>query len=227
MKISDVLSEAQLRNPNSAFAQRQSARRAASTQQVAANRATPTQPAAPTTTASTQTTPTQPAAQVGAMKNTSGKKSGMASFLQGAGFDKSASAIRSYPGDQAEDGEYRGAEFFSGNPRRGAAAQSQNTDQEQNLQQPTAQQPTQPDQSQDQQQQTAQPQVQGSANLSNLFKNPTSFKAEWDKYVASKGGDNYKLISDPSMLNVLKHIWMRTGGTKVQENKKSARKSAK
>jgi hypothetical protein len=49
-----------------------------------------------------------------------------------------------------------------------------------------------------------------------LFKDPAVFKAEWDKYVASKGGEKYRLISDPEMLILLKNIWMRTGGTKVE-----------
>ena len=49
-----------------------------------------------------------------------------------------------------------------------------------------------------------------------LFKDPAVFKAEWDKYVASKGGEKYRLISDPEMLMLFKNIWMRTGGTKVE-----------
>lgn len=53
-------------------------------------------------------------------------------------------------------------------------------------------------------------------DAATAFKNPQIFKAEWDKYVANKGGDKYHLISDPAMLQVLKNIWMRMGGTKVE-----------
>ena len=49
-----------------------------------------------------------------------------------------------------------------------------------------------------------------------LFKDPAVFKTEWDKYVASKGGENYRLISDPEMLILLKSMWKRTGGTKAE-----------
>jgi hypothetical protein len=49
-----------------------------------------------------------------------------------------------------------------------------------------------------------------------MFKNPTAFKAEWDKFMASN--PNYKLIADPALLSGLKTMWMRTGGTKL-ENK--------
>lgn len=66
----------------------------------------------------------------------------------------------------------------------------------------------------DQTQTQAQPQTK-------LFSDPTAFKAEWDKYVASKGGEKYQLIADPAMLDVLKNIWMRTGGTKLAEGRRS------
>ena len=49
-----------------------------------------------------------------------------------------------------------------------------------------------------------------------LFKDPAVFKAEWDKYVASNGGEKYRLISDPEMLILLKSMWKRTGGTKAE-----------
>ena len=49
-----------------------------------------------------------------------------------------------------------------------------------------------------------------------MFKNPTAFKAEWDKFMESN--PTYKLIADPALLDVLKKMWMRTGGTKL-ENK--------
>ena len=48
----------------------------------------------------------------------------------------------------------------------------------------------------------------------SMFKDANKFKAEWDKFVSQNG--NYKLIADPRMLEVLKSIWMRTGGTKLE-----------
>lgn len=54
-----------------------------------------------------------------------------------------------------------------------------------------------------------------------VFKDPAAFKAEWDKFVASK--PNYKLIADPALLSVLKNMWMRSGGMKA-ESKKNKRK---
>ena len=54
-----------------------------------------------------------------------------------------------------------------------------------------------------------------------IFSDPAAFKTEWDKYVASKGGEKYQLIADPEMLDVLKNIWMRTGGTKLAEGRRS------
>lgn len=50
-----------------------------------------------------------------------------------------------------------------------------------------------------------------------MFKDPTAFKAEWDKFVASK--PNYRLIADPALLSVLKNMWMRTGGMKAESKK--------
>lgn len=50
-----------------------------------------------------------------------------------------------------------------------------------------------------------------------LFKDPAVFKAEWDKYVAAQS-QPYQLISDVRMLEVLKSMWMRTGGTKLAGN---------
>lgn len=47
-----------------------------------------------------------------------------------------------------------------------------------------------------------------------IFKDATAFKAEWDKLLASN--PTYKLISDPDLLSVLKNIWMKTGGTKLE-----------
>jgi len=47
-----------------------------------------------------------------------------------------------------------------------------------------------------------------------LFKDPALFKAEWDKYTAAQT-QPYQLISDPRMVEVLKDMWMRTGGTSV------------
>jgi hypothetical protein len=50
-----------------------------------------------------------------------------------------------------------------------------------------------------------------------MFKDPAAFKAEWDKFVASK--PNYKLIADPALLSVLKNMWMRSGGLKAESKK--------
>lgn len=47
-----------------------------------------------------------------------------------------------------------------------------------------------------------------------LFKDPTVFKAEWDKFIASN--PNFKLISDPALIAVLKKMWMQSGGTKLE-----------
>ena len=89
-----------------------------------------------------------------------------------------------------------------------------------------AQGQTQPGQAQP----TAQPataQAQPAASNSKIFSDPAAFKAEWDKYVASKSGTApYQLISDPAMLAVLKDMWMRTGGTNLKESKKNTRKAA-
>jgi len=59
------------------------------------------------------------------------------------------------------------------------------------------------------------------------FKDANAFKAEWDKYVAaqnahnkSKGMGEFKLISEPKLLAVLKSMWMQTGGTKTESAKK-------
>lgn len=77
--------------------------------------------------------------------------------------------------------------------------------------------------------QQAQPdaQAQPATNNSQIFADPAAFKAEWDKYVASKSATApYQLISDPAMLEVLKNMWMRTGGTNLKESKKITRKAA-
>ena len=50
-----------------------------------------------------------------------------------------------------------------------------------------------------------------------MFKDPAAFKAEWDKFVASK--PNYNLITDPALLAVLKNMWMRSGGLKAESKK--------
>jgi outer membrane biosynthesis protein TonB len=50
-----------------------------------------------------------------------------------------------------------------------------------------------------------------------MFKDPAAFKAEWDKFVASK--PNYNLITDPALLAVLKNMWMRSGGVKAESKK--------
>ena len=77
--------------------------------------------------------------------------------------------------------------------------------------------------------QQAQPgaQAQAATDNSQIFADPAAFKAEWDKYVASKSATApYQLISDPAMLEVLKNMWMRTGGTNLKESKKTTRKAA-
>lgn len=50
-----------------------------------------------------------------------------------------------------------------------------------------------------------------------MFRDPAAFKAEWDKFVASK--PNYNLITDPELLSVLKNMWMRSGGVKAESKK--------
>ena len=94
--------------------------------------------------------------------------------------------------------------------------------------QPGAQQ-AQPDAQAQPGAQQAQPdaQAQPATNNSQIFADPAAFKAEWDKYVASKSATApYQLISDPAMLEVLKNMWMRTGGTNLKESKKITRKAA-
>lgn len=55
-----------------------------------------------------------------------------------------------------------------------------------------------------------------------MFKDPASFKAEWDKFMSAN--PNFKLITDPELLSVLKNMWMRTGGTKTEsKNNKGTR----
>ena len=55
-----------------------------------------------------------------------------------------------------------------------------------------------------------------------MFKDPAAFKAEWDKFVASK--PNYKLIADPALLAVLKNMWMRSGGLKAESKKNKGKR---
>jgi len=55
-----------------------------------------------------------------------------------------------------------------------------------------------------------------------VFKDPNAFKAEWDKFVSS--AENYKLIADPKLLDVLKRMWMRAGGMRAEsKNNKGKR----
>lgn len=61
----------------------------------------------------------------------------------------------------------------------------------------------------------SQPQVEDPSYA--LFKDPAAFKAEWDKFIASSPG--YRLIADPDLLEALKQMWMRAGGTKVESKK--------
>ena len=77
-------------------------------------------------------------------------------------------------------------------------------------------------------QQPAQTQQQSSQATpsaeTKIFTDPATFKAEWDKYVASKSATApYQLIADPALLSVLKDMWMRTGGTKVESKKNKGR----
>ena len=55
-----------------------------------------------------------------------------------------------------------------------------------------------------------------------LFKDPNAFKAEWDKFIASK--PNYKLIADPELLSTLKSMWMRSGGLKAESKKNKGKR---
>jgi hypothetical protein len=70
---------------------------------------------------------------------------------------------------------------------------------------------------QDQQQGQQQQQPQGPDFT--IFRDAAKFKAEWDTFV--KQNPNYKLIADPELLMLLKDIWMRTGGTKLESFLKS------
>jgi hypothetical protein len=55
-----------------------------------------------------------------------------------------------------------------------------------------------------------------------MFKDPAAFKAEWDKFMGAN--PNFKLITNPELLSVLKNMWMRTGGTKLEsKNNKGTR----
>jgi hypothetical protein len=76
------------------------------------------------------------------------------------------------------------------------------------------------------QQQPAQTQQQGQQQQQqpagpdfSIFRDAAKFKAEWDTFV--KQNPNYKLIADPELLMLLKDIWMRTGGTKLESFLKS------
>ncbi len=53
----------------------------------------------------------------------------------------------------------------------------------------------------------------------SIFRDAAKFQAEWDTFV--KQNPNYKLIADPELLMLLKDIWMRTGGTKLESFLKS------
>ena len=53
----------------------------------------------------------------------------------------------------------------------------------------------------------------------SVFSNPELFKTEWEKYVAAKApSGNYRLGSDPDMLNLFKDMWMYSGGIEVKES---------
>jgi LysM repeat protein len=58
------------------------------------------------------------------------------------------------------------------------------------------------------------------ARPKNIFTDSALFQAAWDQYVQSKtsGDIPYRLISDVRMLEVLKDMWMRTGGTELKEH---------
>ena len=67
------------------------------------------------------------------------------------------------------------------------------------------------------------------AGKNPMFKDPTKFKAEWDKYVEGQNAKNkangmgdFKLISEPKLLAVLKQMWMSSGGTKAESKKNKA-----
>lgn len=72
--------------------------------------------------------------------------------------------------------------------------------------------------------QPEQPQAQQPAvdPVHAILKDPNAFKAEWDKFIASK--PNYKLIADPQLLSVLKNMWMRSGGMKAESKKNKGKR---
>lgn len=65
-------------------------------------------------------------------------------------------------------------------------------------------------------------QQQSSDPVHAILKDPNAFKAEWDKFIASK--PNYKLIADPQLLSVLKNMWMRSGGMKAESKKNKGKR---
>lgn len=59
----------------------------------------------------------------------------------------------------------------------------------------------------------AEPKAEAEPNMSEIFKDPAKFKAEWDKILAAD--PKFKLITNPELTSLLKTMWMNTGGTKV------------
>ena len=236
MKINEILVEAPT-NPRVAGGvppavnnlKANQARTAAFNQsKLAAQQAGTTQPATAGTTqtqpATAGTTQAQPAT---AGKLNPGKaNSAVGSFLRGAGATQGADAVDAYAtaqqGAGGGDGYFDHGQWIKG-PKPGAQPTSQLATAGTTQAQPaTAQaQPGAADQTQ-----PATAQAQPTASGAKIYTDPAAFKAEWDKYVASKSATApYHLISDPALLSVLKNMWMRTGGTSAMESKTNTRKA--
>ena len=226
MKINEILVEAPT-NPRVAGGvppavnnlKANQARTAAFNQsKLAAQQAGTTQPA------TAGTTQAQPAT---AGKINPGKaNSAVGSFLRGAGATQGADAVDAYAtaqqGAGGGDGYFDHGQWIKG-PKPGAQPTSQLATAGTTQAQPaTAQaQPGATDQTQ-----PATAQAQPTASGAKIYTDPAAFKAEWDKYVASKSATApYHLISDPALLSVLKNMWMRTGGTSAMESKTNTRKA--
>ena len=226
MKINEILVEAPT-NPRVAGGvppavnnlKANQARTAAFNQsKLAAQQAGTTQPA------TAGTTQAQPAT---AGKLNPGKaNSAVGSFLRGAGATQGADAVDAYAtaqqGAGGGDGYFDHGQWIKG-PKPGAQPTSQLATAGTTQAQPaTAQaQPGATDQTQ-----PATAQAQPTASGAKIYTDPAAFKAEWDKYVASKSATApYHLISDPALLSVLKNMWMRTGGTSAMESKTNTRKA--
>ena len=159
--------------------------------------------------------PAQTNPATGGAGNTGGGQqspSALEPFLRGAGMTQSADAVNAYNRANAKGGTPSADDAEAAGQAQPGADQAQAQAQQggdQTQQQPADAQPTQ--------EKPAQP------DAGAVFKDPNAFKAEWDKFVAAKsqGGAPYQLIADPKLLQVLKNIWMRSGGTQAAESKKT------